>query len=359
MPRKRKLPPNVSAFIDRHGKERFRFRKVRHPVRYFEHHPLSKEGRLELEEFQRAASVGNDLAKAGSINALLSRYYASAAFNSAGEGRRAKNRARLDAFATEFGDDLVTDFTFEHIDAILMAAAKRRVINGRKAGGPGAAYELRKQLNRAFAFAEKISWISKNPVQMSERVKVPKTGGFHTWTEREIQQYQKRHPLGSTARLALEIMLWTGQRRGDARLFGPRHVVGGRVEYRQGKTGKTVWLPIAPPLKAALAAMAATGLQSFLITEFGKPFSAAGFGNKMRQWCDEAGLPQCSAHGLRKAIGRRMAESMASQQAMKAVGGWSGDSEVATYAADANKANLAEQTINDLANRFGYPPASD
>lgn len=24
-------------------------------------------------------------------------------------------------------------------------------------------------------------------------------------------------------------------------------------------------------------------------------------GNKMREWCDEAGLPQCSAHGLRKA----------------------------------------------------------
>lgn len=61
MPRKRKLPPNVSAFIDRHGKERFRFRKVRHPVRYFEHHPLSKEGRLDVEDRCVDTSPGLDL----------------------------------------------------------------------------------------------------------------------------------------------------------------------------------------------------------------------------------------------------------------------------------------------------------
>jgi hypothetical protein len=40
---------------------------------------------------------------------------------------------------------------------------------------------------------------------------------------------------------------------------------------------------------------------TFLVTEFGKPFSAKGFRSKMRQWCDTAGLPHCTAHGLRKA----------------------------------------------------------
>ena len=31
------------------------------------------------------------------------------------------------------------------------------------------------------------------------------------------------------------------------------------------------------------------------------------FGNKMREWCNQAGLPHCSAHGLRKAMSRRLA----------------------------------------------------
>jgi len=35
-----------------------------------------------------------------------------------------------------------------------------------------------------------------------------------------------------------------------------------------------------------------------VVTEFGKQFSVRGFGNKFRPWCDEAGLPNCSAHGL-------------------------------------------------------------
>ncbi len=48
---------------------------------------------------------------------------------------------------------------------------------------------------------------------------------------------------------------------------------------------------------------------TFLQTSFGKSFSANGFGNRMRQWCDEAGLPQCSSHGLRKLMAKRLAEA--------------------------------------------------
>jgi hypothetical protein len=40
---------------------------------------------------------------------------------------------------------------------------------------------------------------------------------------------------------------------------------------------------------------------TFLVNEFGRPSTDAGFGNKFRDWCDQANSPQCSAHGLRKA----------------------------------------------------------
>lgn len=45
-----------------------------------------------------------------------------------------------------------------------------------------------------------------------------------------------------------------------------------------------------------------------------KPFTNAGFGNWFRDQCDAAGLPKCSAQGLRKAIMRRMAAIGLAQQ---------------------------------------------
>ena len=180
----------------------------------------------------------------------------------------------------------------------------------------------------------------------------------YSWTEADIAQYQARHPLGARARLALEIMLWTGQRRGDARLFGPEHIKEGQIAYTQGKTGTKLWLPAAPQLVEAIEAMQRVGLRTFLVTEYGRPFSRAGFGNKMHGWCDEAGLPQCTAHGLRKAMARRLAEDKASNQEIKAVGGWKGDAEVSIYTAAADQKRLAIGAMErlssaDLANREG------
>jgi len=44
-----------------------------------------------------------------------------------------------------------------------------------------------------------------------------------------------------------------------------------------------------------------SGDLTFLVNDWGRPFSDAGFGNKFRDWCNQAGLRHCSAHGLRKA----------------------------------------------------------
>jgi len=53
-----------------------------------------------------------------------------------------------------------------------------------------------------------------------------------------------------------------------------------------------------------------SGHLTFLITEFGRPFTPAGFGNWFRARCDEAGLHHCS--GLRKACATALAEAGAS-----------------------------------------------
>lgn len=86
----------------------------------------------------------------------------------------------------------------------------------------------------------------------------------------------------------------------------------------------------------------------FVVTEFGKQFSVKGFGNKFRQWCDEAGLPNCSAHGLRKAAARRFAEAGCSNQEIKAWTGHTTDSEVARYTAAADQRTLSDTAATKL-----------
>ena len=348
--RTERLPANVSSFLDRHGKRRYRWRKAGRS-HYFTAHPTSPEGQLELAAFVAGipSASAPERHPHGTVGWLAKRFIASPGF-AGGKAPARLHTARLilDKFVAEFANDQVAGFRFDHIEAILMQAARPRIEPSprgpRKRGGPSAAANLRGELLPLFDYAIRLGLIASNPVRLAVAPAVPK-GGFHAWTEAEIATYRATHALGSKARLALEIFLWTWMRRGDASEFGRSQLKAGKITYTQAKTGKTLRLPAAPQLLAAIEALPATGIGTFLVTDFGKPFSKAGLGNKMREWCDEADLPHCTAHGLRKAGARRAAEAGGTNPQLKAMGGWSGDSEVATYTASADQARLAETTM--------------
>ena len=86
----------------------------------------------------------------------------------------------------------------------------------------------------------------------------------------------------------------------------------------------------------------------FLVTDYGKPFSVAGFGTKFRMWCDQAGLQKCSAHGLRKAAASRLAERGASAHEIMAITGHRSLEEVERYTRAARKAGLADAAMAKL-----------
>jgi len=136
--------------------------------------------------------------------------------------------------------------------------------------------------------------------------RVKDTGAFETWTEKDIGKYRKRHKLGTRARLAL--LYGTMQRRGDVVLLGRQHITNGILSLRQQTTGAQVDVPVLPDLQSAIDAMPKAAHLTFLVTEFGKPFTAAGFGNWFREQCELAGVPKnLSTHGLRKAGTTRLA----------------------------------------------------
>jgi integrase len=339
MARKRKLDKYVTPIVDRHGKERFRFR--RNGFSAYLPSPIDKGYRAAYDEANLKALGSIPLApraKAGSINDLLPRFYESPKFKKGGYDWRRTRRQILEAFREEYGDDPVAAFRPKDIDAILASKMEK---NGGK-GGTHAAKRLREQLDLLFRFAVRQEWIRSNPVEHAEQVEHVKVG-FYAWTEEDIAQYRQHWPMGTKQRLALELLLWTGVRRGDARLLPPPR--NGRIVGKAGKTGKTFNLPVAAPLAAAIEAMPAVGLTTLLVTDYGKPFTAAGFGNWFREQCRKAGLERCTAHGLRKALARRAADQGVQQQGLKALGQWSGDREVAVYVAGANQRKLAEGAL--------------
>lgn len=354
------LPAYVTVFADRHGKERLRFRRQGFVSGYFKAALGTEEFRTEYARFMDP-EASRDAIKAevaarltpGSIGELEARYFAVPERLGPTAVTQGKIRAVIESFCEGRRERMVRNVTFEHLDGII---AKRRAKSGtgnKTKGGIESARKLRKELVRFFDFAVKLRMRTDNPAAHTEPVRVAageRSKGYHAVTEEEIARYRARHALGTRARLALELYLWTGARRGEGRLLGRQSIKDGRIYVDQGKTGKSGWIAVAPQLLEAIVALPpAPGAMCFLLTERGLPFSPAGLGNKMREWFDQAGLPHCSAHGLRKAIMRRMAELGETNQGMKSVSLHTKDDEVARYTADANQVRMADQAIRKIA----------
>lgn len=348
MPRKRKLDPYVTSFVDRHNKERFRFRKGE--LSFYISPPGTPAYKAEyakaMEGFapQKRANV-----RPRSVEDLVQRFYRSPRFNRGGEKWQATVRAVIEPFREEFANDRVDDFDFEHIEVILGRAVKQEVDDkGRKRGGTFAATRLYEQLKRLFAYAVRLRWIAANPVSEAELPAVHVVKGFHVWTLDELIRFDERHPFGTKARLAKEIAFWTGLRRGDVAGLTAEECAGGRIDTTASKTKKSVNVKIAGALKRAMDALPLAGEGPLLRTEHGKPFSTVGLGNWFRDRCNEAGLPNCSLHGLRKSFTTLAAEAGASQQELKAYGQWAQDAEVATYTKKANQKVMADSAVSKV-----------
>ena len=136
-----------------------------------------------------------------------------------------------------------------------------------------------------FRWAVSEGRVPDDPTLGVTRLKIKSTG-YPTWSEDDIQQYKRRHPVGTMARLAIELLLTTAARRGDVVKFGPQHVHDGTITFEQhkkeGAEEALVIIPLHPDFCAALAAMPPSKVVSltptFLTTSLGKPFSEAGFG---------------------------------------------------------------------------------
>lgn len=337
----RELPPYASEFPDRHGKRRVRFRRKGLPTLYAKAAPGTDAFWQEYLTWKNGQRVEpKDRHSPGTFDDLISQFYRSTAWrNIPKDSTRRTYKGELERFRASYGKRRVTTMTALHVTKLMEKMGDT----------PSAANNLLKRLRTLFDYSIVLGMRKDNP---AKAVKSVRSGseGFHEWTEAEIAQFEAYHKLGTKPRLALAIFLYTAQRRSDAAVMGEDPQKPGYVRVRQLKTDALLSIRMHPKLKEAVEACPSTG-STFLATAAGKPYKKESLGNMMRDWCNEAGLPLCAAHGLRKAASRRMAELGLSNQLIKSITGHSTDSEVARYTKNADQSRMADDAMTALEGR--------
>ena len=329
--------------IDRHGNVRCYVRVPGRPKVRVRASPGTEEF---MRLYQDAiAGLGNQprqhrASAPGSFGHLCRSYYQSSDFRALDISTQSWQRRALDDICAMHGEKPVA----------LMQARHIRMLRDEKTEHPAAANQRLKVLRALFRWAIEEDEATHDPTRDVKKIKYA-VNGHHTWTSEEIEIYKTRHPLGTKARLALDILRFTTGRREDAVRLGKPQIRNGRVQFRQAKNEHRnpvdIDIPLHPELAAGIEA-APSGHLTFLVTEYGRPYTPGGFGNAMRDWCDQANLHHCSAHGLRKATPTQMADNGATPHELMAVTGHRSLDEVERYTREANKRKLADSAMAKL-----------
>jgi integrase len=218
----------------------------------------------------------------------------------------------------------------------------------RRAATPAQAKHFFDAMRGLFKWAKKTNLVRSDPTEGAERPALPKSDGFIPWTEDYVAAYEARWPIGTRQRVWLDVLLYTGLRRGDAVRLGRQHIRNGVAKITTEKTNTIVVLPIIKALADTIAA-GPCGDLTFIVGETGRPLSKGSFTNAFRRACRMAGVPG-SAHGVRKIAATRAANAGATVAQLEAIFGWSGGRMASLYTRSADRERLARDAMHLLAN---------
>ena len=197
----------------------------------------------------------------------------------------------------------------------ITGSAIRNGVDRRK---PFAARHFVDTMRGMFKWAVGAQHVSADPTA-GINVAKPKTKGFPVWTEEELEQYERRWPIGTRERVMFGVYIFTGLRRGDAAKFGKQHIGKASAEYPHGviaidteKTRTRVTIPVLPELAEIIAA-GPIGELSIIASKTGQPIRKESLGTLFKEACKAAGINK-SAHGIRKAAATRRQTTMPRSQ---------------------------------------------
>jgi integrase len=331
----RKLPPHVERNqVKGHTYLSFRIGKgprVRLP---------SDPASAEFREAYAAAMAGEPRPtirgdQHGTIGALIASYMRSAGFIRLRDTSKKGYMTRLGAMRIAHGSRSVSGLTRERIVKMLQPYADR----------PAAALDTLKKLRILIRHAIDIGWLTRDP---SVGIKRPKTKEIRAWTDAELAAFEWRWPLGSKQRTAYALMLNVGAARVDVHLMTWAQIDVDGIGYTRQKTDVAVAVGIATELRQALDAAPREHV-TIINTAFGKPFTINGFSGFMRDAMRAAGLPMdCKPHGLRKTLGRRLADAGVSAHDIMAALGHTTLAQAENYTREADRRSGGRRAVLQL-----------
>lgn len=343
------LPKNVYPVRDRHGKVRYRFVRRGWKTAYLPGEP----GSAAFHEAYAAILNGGPrpqviappaaVAK-GSLDHVYAQMRATVDWTRKGERTRLIQSRIIERFLNRI-DKRGRRYGLRPASAVTVMWLESKFSAMHET--PEAANVLRKILAVMMDVAVKMRLRPDNPVRLTKPYPENKDG-FHTWTDEEIGKFRKAHALGTMARLTLELALNTAARRCNIATLTRDDIRDGRITVAHAKGNHVTSVRMMATTKAALDALPVAPIRHLIVTQYGKPFTQNGLGNRMRKWCNEAGLPHCSMHGLRKAISRQLAEHGASDAEGQAITGHKKATTFQHYRAKADRTRLSDMAFDRL-----------
>jgi integrase len=328
--------PYIHEYHDRHGKLRRYVRRPGSRAIALPGLPGSPEFMQAYQDAMSSPVLRPRTVKAGTLAALAAEFFGSTEFANLKASSQATYRLTLGRVLELDGHRLVRDLPPDKARKIVQEIGTNR---------PAMANLTRAVLRRLFSFAVTVGQRRDNPFNGVPKYKI---GTHHTWTDAELDAYEKRWPPGTRERLAYDVLLYTAQRVGDCVRMQRQDIRNGVIAVKQQKTGAEVFIPLHPALARSIKAGPSNGL--YLVGDkSGRPITRRTLSVLIARATKAAGLSvDCVAHGLRKAALRRLAEYGATSREMQAVSGHKTLAEIERYTRQADQQRLAKAAIRTL-----------
>jgi len=353
--------PGVSDMVDRHGKTRWRLRRKQQKDVMLPGEPFTAEfdrayenavlGRSEVVSFPNAANPRT--LKAAYRLLMQTDEWKSLEDKSKTRYQQTIERILDISFDDKeaLGDGPVEDLKRSHIKNVLSDFRDT----------PHMERVVLICLRKLIMVAIEEEWIEVDPTYKMTRS--PKTDGHKAWTPEAMAKFERKWKIGTPQRTAYALALWLGNRASDVirlrwdhqtvkhvTVDGVVHEVEGFefVQFKGRKRGKKMFLPMTSMLADELAPLSRE-TETVLVSERKSAYRDGSISTQFAKWCGKADIdPGYTMHGLRKALGVKLAEADASTRQLMEMLGHNNIAFAELYSREASQVRLAVQAMEKV-----------
>ncbi len=302
-------------------------------------------------EFRAAYTAAEEMplpritrAKAGTLGEKMERYLASDDFlNGLRSSTRGNRRPILSDIGEKYGYVPFRKIETQHIKFDLTKF------------DPHPANNRLRAWKGFYKWADATGEIAVDPARHIRKRATPESDGHTPWARPDFDQFREYWSLEPPQRLAFEVFYRSLASVVDALKFSPASATEGWLVYqrqkpqRKRRARKTVGVAVIPwsrqnapewfewsdDLEAAHAAQNERHL-TYIVTKFGKPRSIKATSQWFSAACSDAGLPDLSAHGIRKGRAATLKENGATTEQRMAIEGHETEEEASFYSRSAD-----------------------